>query len=177
MFRLRTTTALSLAALAVGIAGTQWLSGLTSGWAGPSERVAGYLPAPRHALRRERSAPPRVVGAHRAVRLASESGAIDEAPPAVPELVPLTMPATTASWSQMDGHVQGNVLVHLRIDGSGQVAAAAIATSSGDPVLDARALASVRQWRFAVPAGYPDGFSGDLPMRFTAGDRQVAQTP
>lgn len=185
MFRLRTTTALSLAALAVGIAGTQWLSGLGTGWAGPSERVAGYLPATqlaaahpreRMAMRpapRRSFADPVVVRRAERPAVLADAQAAEAAPP--PELVPVSMPTTPMSWSRMEGHLRGRVLLHLRIDGSGRVVDAALAESSGDPVLDAHALASVRDWRFAVPAGHPDGFSGDLPMRFTSGDRQLAQ--
>ena len=54
---------------------------------------------------------------------------------------------------------------------------AALAGSSGDPVLDAHALTIVRGWRFAVPSDHPDGFSGELPMRFTTAGRQLAQVP
>ena len=61
----------------------------------------------------------------------------------------------------------------VSIDGSGRVTAASLAESSGDSVLDAHALASVRGWRFAVPADRPDGFSGELPMRFTSGGQQA----
>lgn len=187
MFRLRTTTALSLVALAAGVAGTYWLSGLNTGWAGPSERVAGFAPAaPRFAVRAPVHEPvrarPRPV-AHRAPRVAVAPRV--ELPPVVaaaqatetppPELVPVSMPDAPVSWSRMEGHLSGRVLLHLAIDGSGHVADAAVAESSGDAVLDAHALTTVRGWRFAVPADHPDGFSGDLPMRFTSGDGQVAQ--
>ena len=193
MFRLRTTTALSLAALAVGVAGTYWLSGQNLGWAGPSERVAGFLPAQQRAVEhpraathdiaqvtRRRTAPvtytdPVVVQRDVLPPMAPAAQAAEPAPP--PELVPLSMPEAPMSWSQMQGHLQGNVLLHVAIDGSGQVVDAALAQSSGDPVLDAHALASVRRWRFAVPNDHPDGFSGTLPMRFTSGDGAVAQAP
>ena len=92
-----------------------------------------------------------------------------ETPP-LPELVPVSMPDVPVSWSRMEGHLSGRVLLHLAIDGRGHVADAAVAESSGDAVLDAHALTTVRGWRFAVPADHPDGFSGDLPMRFTSGD-------
>ena len=186
MFRLRTTTTLSLVALAVGIAGTQWLNGFNTGWTGPGERVAGFVPAAqramvrphgRTAMRRQVARKPLVdpVVVHRAVlpSVVTTAQAAETAPP--PELVPVAMPETPMSWSRMKGHLRGRVLLHLAIDGSGRVADAALAESSGDPVLDAHALAIVRGWRFAVPADHPDGFSGDLPMRFTSGGQQVAQ--
>jgi len=187
MLRLRTTTSLSLLALAAGIAGTHWLSGLGTGWAGPSERVAGYLPAahragmraaPRVAQHRAARQPRNsMVVAHRAVLPPVVASAQAEAAAPPPELVPVSMPAAPVSWSQMEGHLHGRVLLHVSIDGNGRVTDATLAASSGDAVLDARALATVRGWRFAVPADHPDGFSGDLPMRFTSGDRQVAQAP
>ncbi|HKR77148.1 MAG TPA: energy transducer TonB [Rhodanobacter sp.] len=186
MLRLRTTTTLSLVALAVGIAGTQWLSGFSTGWTGPSERVAGFVPAAqraavrprgRVAVRRQAARRPLAnpVVVHRAVLppVVTTAQAADTASP--PELVPVAMPETPMSWSRMEGHLHGRVLLHLAIDGSGRVTDVALAESSGDPVLDAHALAIVRDWRFAVPADHPDGFSGDLPMRFTSGGQQVAQ--
>ncbi len=179
MLRLRTTTSLSLLALAVGIAGTQWLSGLNAGWAGPSERVAGFAPAPRSHAEPRRHA--RV--AHRMVQTPRASlpamAPLAQAAPALhpPELVPVSMPQLSTSWSQMEGHLQGRVLLHLVVDGNGRVASATLSESSGDPVLDAHALATVLRWRFAVPDGYPEGFSGDLPMRFSSAVQRLAQTP
>jgi protein TonB len=183
MLRLRTTTILSLFALGVGIAGTQWLSDLNTGWAGPRERVAGFVPAVHrasaHVPRHHATSPsPRTVAmVPRAVLppVITTAQAEPLAPP--PELLPVSMPQAPMSWSQMEGHLQGRVLLHLAIDGSGRVADAALAESSGDPVLDEHALATVRHWRFAVPADHPDGFSGDLPMSFTSSERQVAQLP
>ncbi|MEW9571524.1 energy transducer TonB [Rhodanobacter sp. Si-c] len=188
MFRLRTTTALSLVTLAVGIAGTQWLSGFNTDWAGPSERLAGFVPAMHHArtpVREPARAPQRraarpwraVAVTHRVLLPPVVTGAQAEETAPPPELVPLSMPDAPVSWSKMEGHLRGRVLLHLAIDGSGRVTDAALAESSGDPVLDAHALATVRGWRFAVPADHPDGLSGDLPIRFTSGDHQVAQAP
>lgn len=188
MLRLRTTATLSLFALAAGIAGTQWLSGFNPGWPGPSERVAGFMPAAHHAAVRGRK---RVrMSWHRTARRPLAVAAVDRvvlppiaaAPPAEaatlpPELVPVSMPPVPVSWARMEGHLRGRVLLHLVIDGSGHVTDAALVAPSGDPVLDAHALAMVRGWRFAVPADHPDGFSGELPMRFTSGGQQVAQAP
>ena len=115
------------------------------------------------------------VGVAFAEQVAVAAQAETAAPP--PELVPVSMPVAPVSWSQMEGHLHGRVLLHVSIDGNGRVADATLAASSGDAVLDAHALATVRGWRFAVPADHPDGFSGDLPMRFTSGPQQVAQAP
>lgn len=181
MLRLRTTTTLSLLALSIGIAGTHWLSGLGTGWGGPSDRVAGFVPASHRAVaragRRHASRPPQAAAAVQRVVLPPVADVAQAAPVAPPpELVPVAMPQLPSSWSRMEGHLQGRVLLHLAVDGGGRVVDAAVAESSGDPVLDAHALATVRNWRFAVPAGYPEGFSGDLPMRFTMGSgQQVAQ--
>ena len=62
-------------------------------------------------------------------------------------------------------------LVTASVDGDGRVLDTAVARSSGDAVLDAHARAVVAGWRFAVPPGYPQGFSGELPMRFGASNR------
>lgn len=174
MLRLRTTTTLSLLALLVGSAGTWWLSGMNTGWAGPSERVAGFVPHPGAARRlaaRPAHGAPAVVRRHLAPALAS---APDEAPAPPPELQPLAMPEAPLPWSQAEGHLDGRVLLHVSIDGQGQVVDAGVLESSGDAVLDAHALASVRGWRFAVPADHPDGFSGELPMRYSGGSGQAA---
>lgn len=178
MLRLRTTITLSLLALAVGIAGTQWLSGLNTGWAGPAERVAGFAPAHRRATPRRHAALPREVALAHRVLLPPVADVVQAEPAPPPlELVPVSMPQLPVSWSQMEGHLQGRVLLHLAIDGNGRVADAALSESSGDPVLDAHALATVRRWRFAVPDGHPDGFSGDLPMRFSSAGQRLAEAP
>jgi protein TonB len=89
------------------------------------------------------------------------------------------MPTRPVPYEAMRRHLAGRVRLHLRVDGQGRVVDAAVATSSGDALLDAHALATVRDWRFAVPPGHAGGFDGELPMRFTAGagDRQLAQAP
>jgi protein TonB len=95
-----------------------------------------------------------------------------------PALVPLATPADTSqSWEQLRGHRDGRVLLHLDIDGQGQVSAASLIQSSGDPVLDEHALRSVRGWRFAVPADHPDGLSGELPMRYSSQGDRIARVP
>jgi protein TonB len=183
MFRLRTTTALSVLALVVAIAGTGWLSMQTGIWPGPPARFAAQVDTPaamraRPAPRRPH-APARVVPARRAlppVVVGDEAQAAVAAP--APALVPLAMPADTSqSWDQLRGHLDGRVLLRVDIDGSGRVSAASLAESSGDPILDAHALRSVRGWRFAVPPDHPDGLSGELPMRFSSQGNRVAQLP
>jgi protein TonB len=84
---------------------------------------------------------------------------------APPPLVPLDTPPGPSSWTELRGHLDGRVVLEVAIDGSGRVSSAGIAQSSGDPVLDAHAIATVRRWRFAVPAG-ASGVRGQLPMRF-----------
>lgn len=104
--------------------------------------------------------------------------ALQHAAPSTPALVPLTMPGDTSQrWDELRDHLDGQVVVHLDIDGSGHVAAARVIESSGDPVLDEHALRSVRGWRFAVPADHPEGISGNLPMRFSSQGQRVAQLP
>lgn len=183
MLRLRTTTGLSVLALALGIAGTGWLSTLTGDWHGPprhigTQRVASVArPAWPGSPSHRRTAS--VMPAYRAK--ADDSRGIAEAqvaPPAAPELVPLAMPGDTAQrWDELRGHLDGRVVVHVGIDGNGRVDTVGLVESSGDPVLDAHALRSVRGWRFAVPADHPDGISGDLPMRFSSQGERIAQLP
>ena len=170
MLRLRTTTGLSALALAIGIAGTGWLSGRTSAWPDAPRGVAV-----RHNQPATRPQPPRrhavvPVVRHRAV--AEDFGA-DTAQAAVitppPALQPLDTPADPdARWESLRGHLDGHLTVQLRVNGDGRVAQARVLASSGDPILDAHALRSVQGWRFAVPPGHPDGFSGELPMRFSS---------
>ena len=172
MLRLRTTTGLSVLALAIGIGGTGWLSTLTAGWQGPTSRMASANPA-RHvpSARTRWHGPVSVVQAHH-TRSHHEDDVVQAAAlayPSEPELVPLAMPSDTSqSWDTLRGHLDGQVLLQVDVDRSGRVSAARLAVSSGDPVLDEHALRSARGWRFALPAGYSDGFSGELPMRFSS---------
>jgi len=178
MFRLRTTTTLSLLALAVGIGGTAWLSQQTAGWAGLPAHAARW-PTYHHVLaqRRPRSHAP-WLAVHRARPRATAAMDVQAATPAPVELVPVAMPNRPVPYAAMRHHLDGRVLLRLQVDGQGRVVTASVAGSSGDAVLDAHAVAIVRGWRFAVPAGHPDGASGELPMRFTVGDdRQLAQAP
>ncbi|MEO8997601.1 MAG: TonB family protein [Rhodanobacter sp.] len=188
MLRLRTTTSLSVLALAIGIAGTGWFSTLTVGWRGPMPRLAATRhgsSAQRHALPSplHRQSPPSLVQVHRARadRAASDRGEVQAAvlaPTSRPALVPLAMPADTSqSWDELRGHLDGRLVLHVGIDGNGRVLAASLVESSGDPVLDEHALRSVRGWRFAVPGDHPDEISGELPMRFSAQGSSLAQSP
>lgn len=179
MLRLRTTAGLSLLALVIGTAGTGWLSEQTAGWAGLPRMASQPRHAPRHAPTVAQRAPRRpaatpVVVTHRSVAEAPMSAVADEV--AAPMLTPLSMPADPARYADLRGHLDGRVVLHVAVGGDGRVRHAAVGRSSGDPVLDAHALATVGQWRFAVPADHPDGFSGDLPMRFDSGER-LARAP
>jgi periplasmic protein TonB len=182
VLRLRTTTGLSLLALAIGVAGTGGLSTLTTDWPGPPARFAATHAAssPRALLSQRRAhRPVRVVQAHRMHPVADGDGDAQASVPAPPpELVPLATPSDTSQpWYQLRGHLDGQLLVHVDVDGSGQVRRASVRQSSGDPILDAHALRSVHGWRFAVPMDHPDGISGELPMRFSSQGERVAQLP
>jgi len=168
MPRLRVTTALSLLALLVGIGGTGWLSGFTDDWAGPRPRSAAraFVQAHPNRVPARSHAPPRVVGAQ-------PEAAAHPAPATPPALVPLDTPPGPSPWAQLRGHLDGRVVLALATDATGHVTLARVAMSSGDPVLDAHALATVQHWRFAVPAGRA-GVQGELPMRF---DSQATATP
>ncbi|MCW8808073.1 MAG: energy transducer TonB [Rhodanobacter sp.] len=184
MLRLRTSSALSALALAIGIAGTSWLSTLTSGWPGPRVRVAatrhGSLAQRPSSPSRHGHGPVRAVQVRHpgAERSRGDLGAAQAAATASTSLQPVAMPADTArSWDRLRGHLDGRVVLHLDIDGNGRVHAASLIASSGDPVLDQHALHSVRGWRFAVPTDRPAGISGELPMVFTSRTAALARLP
>ena len=170
MLRLRTTTGLSVLALVIGIAGTGWLSTLTSVWPDAPRGIAGqpHDAASTHPSRHRRHA---VVPVVRRAVVADAGADIARATPTL--LQPLATPAADERWDEVRGHLDGRLTVHLRVDGEGRVAHASVLASSGDPILDAHALRSVRGWRFAVPPGHPDGLSGELPMRFSSQDGRV----
>jgi protein TonB len=187
MWRLRTTVILSLLALAIGIGGTHWLSGRSTDEPLALSAVSTRrLPPPHH-----RTTPAahhaRAVALHAhngsknlpvAARLPAQSQPDLAARAAPPELVPLDMPVVRdEAYEQQLGHLDGRVVMRVSIDGAGHVSAANVVETSGDAALDAHALRSVRQWRFAVPTDYPEGFSADLPMRFSSHDEPMASVP
>ena len=183
MLRLRTAAGLSVLALLVGVAGTSWLSTLTDhGFVAQSRHAVAQAPAPitRSAGRRQSSPPlhrtvlrtPPAVRERAAYRARADS-VPDESARALPEadseLVPLTTPTDTSlSWEQLRGHLDGRVQLQVDVDGSGRVSAASVAQSSGDELLDAHALRSVRSWRFAVPQGNAAGVRGEVTVRYSS---------
>lgn len=165
MFRLRTTISLSLLALAVGVAGTAWLSSLTGDWQGPAGKVSARRDMVRTVLNRHArtSAPAQPAVAAATVRTpAARTHAVQD----LPTLTPIEMPALPTSWLQRTAFVNGRVVLRLGIDGEGRVDQAAVAESSGNAALDERALRTVARWRFAVPGDHPEGLTGALVMRF-----------
>lgn len=184
MLRLRTTVGLSLLGLAIGVAGTGWLSTLTTDWRGPPPHAAarpGHRPAAPAMVKAapiRRGAIARMAAAPAPVRPAPLTAAAAPASPPAPELIPLSTPSDTAMpWQALRGHLDGRAVLHVDVDGEGRVSHASVARSSGDPVLDTYALRSVQRWRFAVPPSRSAGFSGDLPMRFASGDARLAGPP
>ncbi|WP_266168596.1 energy transducer TonB family protein [Dyella subtropica] len=175
MFRLRTTTGLSLLALVVGVAGTAWLSEQTAGWAGPEKRMV-QAGAPRHvpAMARARHAAQAKVSSvtSHAVHWPpidhAQAATVPEDSVVAPTLTPIEMPAAPMSLFSRRVARAGRVVLRLAVDGQGNVTRAAVGESSGDTQLDDEAVRTVKGWRFAVPADHPDGISGDLPMRFDA---------
>jgi protein TonB len=161
MFRLRTTVCLSLLALAIGVAGTAWLSTFTSDWQGPVGSSAGSDKV-RRVLRRHARAPaaPAVAAHTRIVTAAAQT--TDE----LPTLTPIDMPPLATPWLQRIAFASGRVVLKLTIDGEGRVGQAAVAESSGNTGLDDRALRTATRWRFAVPGDHPNGLMGQLVMRF-----------
>ena len=174
MPRLRVTATLSLLALVIGAAGTQWLSDQTAGRATPPETGPLHV---AHAIHRRYAhpSPASVVVRPRYIPAQDEVAATPVAPVnATATLVPIATPTSSVPTSRMKDHAVGNVVLHVTIDGQGQVTATSVAQSSGDSVLDANAMEIARHWRFAVPEDHPQGLSGDLPMRFAG---ELAQTP
>lgn len=185
MLHLRTTTALSALALVLGVAGTGWLSTLTASGFVPESAYAFAATAAktttppaglRRSPHRQRVAAPAqaAVQMHTTYR-ARTASLVDASPPpaanADNELVPLTTPTDASlSWEQLRGHLDGRVLLQVSVDGSGRVTAASVAQSSGDELLDAHALRSVRGWRFAVPDGHAAGLRGEVPVTYSSGN-------
>jgi len=165
MFRLRTTISLSLLALAVGVAGTAWLSSLTGDWQGPAGKISARRDTVRTVLRRHAR-----TQAPAQPAIATATAHTPPAPPhaaqELPTLTPIEMPALPTSWLQRTSFVDGRVVLRLGIDGEGRVDQAAVAESSGNAALDQRALRTVARWRFAVPGDHPGGLTGSLVMRF-----------
>ena len=167
MFRLRTTVSLSLLALAIGVAGTAWLSTFTGDWKGPAGASTTSNDKVRRMLRRHTRAPaareptaPAAVAHTRLVTAAAR--ATDE----LPTLTPIDMPPLATPWLQRAVFTSGRVVLKLSIDGEGRVGQAAVAESSGNAGLDDRALRTATRWRFAVPGDHPNGLIGQLVMRF-----------
>lgn len=169
MPRLRLSATLSLLALLIGVVGTGWLSALTGGWAGPAMLPSHPPSSPgrsyAHVHHRRRAT---AAGGMRMARAARPS-----APLPAPPLVPLSTPPDPAPYVQLRGHLDGRVVLDIATDRSGRVSSLDLRQSSGDPILDAHALATVRRWRFAVPPGSP-GVQGELPMRFDSGTHDGA---
>lgn len=189
MLRLRATTALSVLALAIGSAGTGWLSTLTASGYAPSPRfvarpmapAARAVAPPARGARVARSAavarpakPEASPHTWRAVAVATELDRVVEMEAAV-DLLPLTTPTDQSlPWQQLRGHLDGQLRLAVSVDRNGLVTAASVAQSSGDQLLDAHALRSVRRWHFSVPADHPDGLHGEVPMRFTSATNRNA---
>jgi periplasmic protein TonB len=184
MLRLRTTTTLSALVLVIGVIGTQWLSDQTG---------SSIEPVVMHSAHRalaHRSVVPHVSHHPHSVSSVSIARAVRHVANPWPSVVaretsssnavtwvPISMPVSSLPYVQMRDHGAGHLVLHLVIDGQGQVAQVSLAQSSGDDVLDANALALARGWRFAVPMDHPQGFSGDLPLSFGSEVAQFAQMP
>ena len=183
MLRLRTTSTLSLLALGIGIAGTQWLSGLTGSSAEPMAARAAHHALIRHVAVQHVAHRVPAPSRHPVIDTRSHYAAVPSRLPITPvtfhhdeiQWVPVSMAVSSMPFARMRHHDVGNLVVHLVVDRQGQVAQATLTQSSGDAVLDANALAMARQWRFAVPPNRSNGFSGDLPLSFTASSAQLAQ--
>ncbi len=152
--------------LVLGIVGTHWLSGLTAN--GPG-RLAGWP----HASSAPAAARPRPADPPLPRASVRRPTPIDEAPEPEPvrrayRLLPLGTPPVPTPYARLRGHLDGSLVLRVTVDRRGLVRGVAVDRSSGDAVLDAHALATVRGWRFAVPADAPEQFTGRLPMHFSS---------
>ncbi|MEO7071883.1 MAG: energy transducer TonB [Rhodanobacter sp.] len=179
MPRLRFTLLASVLGLLAGIAGTAWLSGLTATGYAPhatfvARRTSSDAASPDRAAQVRKPVPRHVPARVRSDVVASGVAIPAIAPDDDGELVPQVMAMDDSqSWERLRGHLDGQVLLAVSVDGGGRVTAARIAQSSGDELLDAHALRSVHRWRFAVPADRPDGMHGEVPMRFTSAAKRA----
>lgn len=181
MPRLRTTSALSLAGLLVGVLGTAWLSERSGRWEGapPPVAAANATTITHHRPGLAGVAPgrPRLVQ-----RPALPASYLPARPPAVagptelPSLHPLSTPMQPMPYWRLRQR-SGLVELRVRIDGEGRVDQAELEQSSGDAVLDDYARNSVYGWRFEVPAQYPQGVLGAVSMRFEGESSNVALAP
>jgi protein TonB len=174
---------LSVLLLGAGVAGTAGLSALSE-----QGRIARAAPQarPRLPVRAASMPPPRRLApsAHagrqsgsiasspsRAAPVALEAALADAAPIS---LQPLQTPMRAMPYRQLRAH-RGSLVLKVGIDGDGRVRRATLSDSSGDAVLDEYALSSVHAWRFAVPAGHAAGLDGEVTLRFTGADEQLAE--
>ncbi len=176
MLKLRTTASLSLLVLVVGVVGTAWLSSLTDRWPGPDVRRPSHVARARALLPRHGRP---THEARRAVAAAKPHKVVPKPvrPTPLPPLTPIDMPSASAAWLGTPDTASGRVVLHLAVDSRGRVKRASIAESSGHATLDDRAVRTVLGWRFAVPAGHPDGLNGSLVMRFSDEAGPVARLP
>lgn len=182
MPRLRTTSALSLAGLLVGVLGTAWLSERSGQWPGvpPPATVTNATTITHHRPGLVAGAPP--VRPRLVRRPAWPALHPPASPPAVagpaelPSLHPLSTPMQPMPYWRLRQR-SGVVELRVRIDGEGRVDQAELGQSSGDAVLDDYARNSVYGWRFEVPAQYPQGVLGAVSMRFESDSSNVALAP
>lgn len=177
----------SAALLAGMTAGTLWLSDQTA--QGPSmaqlrEAIGGRPPmaaAPRIRTPAAHAAPAHSArDGHTLSRLRRIAGGAWPPPRQLPArledgtaaapvmptryLTPRLIPPETMRYALMRVHHYGRVVLGVRLDPAGGVAAVWLQQPSGDAVLDRYALQRVRDWRFAPPP--PDQATGWLALRF-----------
>lgn len=75
---------------------------------------------------------------------------------------PYPIEARRAKW-------EGTVLISVEVSAIGRVITAAVANSSGHPILDKAALATVQRWRFSPArlAGQPATATVEVPITFS----------
>jgi len=85
------------------------------------------------------------------------------------QLVPKSMPKPIYPRAELVRGIEGEVLVHLRVNRDGVPTQIRVERSSGSPNLDRAALDAARKWRFmpTMQAGAAVEAEGTVPVRFS----------
>ncbi|MBB3226435.1 protein TonB [Luteibacter sp. Sphag1AF] len=160
---MRSTTALSLMALIVGIAGTTWLTALTYDRGPLARRAVGTLPS-RPAM--DVATAMRPIPRDEVATVDASVSQPRRVEPPAPALVPVYMPSPRYPMSALRAQREGKVVLSVTVTPHGDVSNVAVGRSSGDVELDRAAQQAVRTWRFAQVEHRFTSYTAELPVRF-----------